>query len=159
MELTVNKIIDSNNDLRKELFAVRGGLQNTQVAEQSRRVSYIDGLFDKVAEFPELGKSGALDTGQKNLRGDIYDVAIKWQKRSGGTFESNLGKAAEGFRTLYGHQLSGKDKERSILEKLNKRKTKFTARPTSQKTTQKFKSGDEKVMSVLEETGRKLDLW
>ena len=159
MESTVNKLVDANNELRKELFAVRGGLQTTQATEQARRVSYIDSLFDKVAEFPELGKTTALSTDQKALRGDVYDMAIRWQRRSGGSFEDSLEKAATGFRGLYGRGAPPENKERDVVSKLNRRKTKFTARPTGQKTTQRFASSDEKAMAVLDETGKKLDLW
>ena len=159
MESTVNKLVDANNELRRELFAVSGGLRNTQAAEQSRRVSYIDGLFDKVAEFPELGKTAALSTGQKALRGDVYDMAIRWQRRSGGSFEDSLEKAATSFRGLYGRATAPGKKERDVAEKLNRRKTKFSARPTGQKTTQKFANSDEKAMTALDEAGKRLDLW
>ena len=158
LETTVNKLIDANNDLRKEIHTVKGGLETTQQAEQARRVSYIDGLFDKVSEFPELGKSGAMENSQKTLRGEIYDVAVKWQRRNGGNFEQSLEKAAQSFRGLYGH--SGvKSKESDVAEKLNRRKQKFTARPTGQKTTQKFANAEEKAMAAMDETGKKLDLW
>jgi len=159
MESTVNKLVDANNELRKELFTVNSGLQTTQAAEQARRVSYIDGLFDKVAEFPELGKTGNLDTSHRTLRGDIYDVALRWQKRTGGTFENNLEKAAASFRGLYGHSAAPEKKERDVADKLNRRKQKFTARPTGQKTTQKFADSDEKVMAALDAKGKELDLW
>ena len=159
MESTVNKLVDANNELKRELFAVRGGLQTTQAAEQARRVSYIDSLFDKVAEFPELGRTAALSTNQKALRGDVYDMAVRWQRRAGGSFEDSLAKAANSFRGLYGRGGAPERKERDVVDKLNRRKTKFTARPTGQKTTQKFANSDEKAMSAMDETGKKLDLW
>ena len=159
MESTVNKLVDANNELRRELFTVNSGLSATQASEQARRVSYIDGLFDKVADFPELGKTGALDTGQKTLRGDIYDVALRWQRRSGGSFESNLERAATSFRGLTGRSTTPDKKERDVVDKLNRRKQKFTARPTGQKTTQKFANSDEKAMSAMDEKGKELDLW
>lgn len=158
MESTVNKLVDANNELRKELFTVKGGLQTTQQAEQLRRVSYIDGLFDKVSDFPELGKSSSLANSQKALRGEVYDMAISWQRRNGGTFEQSLDRASQSFRGLYGH--SGvKTKESDVLAKLNKRKQKFTARPTGQKTTQRFASEEAKAMTAMNEMGKKIDLW
>ena len=140
------------NDLNEKLGMQGQRLDGHEKLRQVEWDSYVNSLFDGVESFPQIGKSPNISNSGLALRKKVYAVALDFQRTDGGNFESSLNEAVRVFKARYGNT------EKELAQKLEKTKKRITARPGGQKAAPKFKSSDEKVMSALEESGRKIGL-
>lgn len=152
----VNKDRELINKLSE---SVSGVGQKLSAEETKRQIDFdlrIDNIFDSVADVPQFGKKESLTTSQQKARDECYGIARSLSQNSGGSIEQNLSKAVKAYKGMYG---VGDSSATTLRAKLNKQKTKFTARPGGQKTQPTYKTEEEKGYATMDAKGRELGIW
>ena len=134
-----NSLIDKHNDLLKKSGRID---EITKILESNEVNSFnvrVDTAFDSLAEhLPEVGLSSDLTPDNSNLRLEIFALANALSKTRGITLEKGIDEAAYMWKTS---QLDVDELEKkattTLKRKLNKNKTRMTARPGGKKTVKR----------------------
>ena len=160
MQQTINTLIQANQSIQGKAVA----------QEHQQLVQYLDTYFDNLKdEIPDLGLSKDekfLDNKTAtSLRENVYQNALCLMQGWNSQWPSKpmqMTEALERATNMYRGQMGEKNAQQRLVTKLNKAKTKFTARPTHRhsKQAKQYISRDEEAAGimdeVLEETGIKL---
>jgi hypothetical protein len=152
----LQKLVERDNSRTDEFNAISDKMegyeqQTVSLAEQRQREydSRVDGFFDGLEDFPDVGKTVNLSDINVSARLEIHEIA-KALSKGGGTLEQCLDKAVKAYKGMYGREAA----EQTLRRKLDKSKKKFTPRPGGQKTSKKFTTEKEAVEDAL---SKKLD--
>lgn len=141
----VLQLIQNQNRLVEQLNSFQQRHQTLEQMQQEEFDASIDGFFDSVVEnCPDVGLSNEMTPENEAVRQEIYQIACVLYNAEGGSLEQCLEKAVKAYNGIYGRT------EDVLRRKLNKQKKRFSPRPGGQKTKPKFKSEDEKVMSIID---------
>ena len=156
----VKTLVDEVNKDRgiiNKLFESVSGVSRKLSEEETKRQAdfdlRIDNAFDSAKDVPQFGKKDSLTAAQQRARSACYGVAFALMQNYGGSIEENIQKT---IKSIYG---SGESSSAALRAKLNKQKTKFTARPGGQKTQPTYKTEDEKGFATMDQKGKELGIW
>lgn len=154
----LNKTIDQLNTLRGQVSGVEETNQANQAEKNFNEANTVfDGLtqtftiFGKTDELPRLA-DGKYDVSSPavQVRGEVFKVAMAFQT-SGMSWTDSLKNAVRWYQGEHAE----KSLERKIVKGLIDRKKKFSPRPTSKKTTQKFESREDEGVQLVRKAYKK----
>jgi len=120
-------------------------------AEEQEEINFsrnVDNYFDKIEDCPELGYSSTLNQNQTSLRQQLFGFAAVICETDSIKLEDALEKAVNMYKVSNHSENSA---EAEVVKKINKAKTKFTARPGGQKSIKKYKDTEERVLDVMQD--------
>lgn len=143
----VEKVTGEINRTRKQGAELQAKLERQSIGQHDR---YVDKYFDGRAEdLPELGNLKTLTDDQKGLRREVYGVADALGKSRQLDIEDALDEAVKLYKV---DEKTAADK---LVTKLNKRKAKFSPRPTRKQSRRKFASKEEEAEYTMGEVYKK----
>ncbi len=156
---SLNTTIEALNDVRDNVSGIQ---QKSNVQTEVANIHIADELFDAV-DSKVLGKTKDLPIGSDGLydsrnrefqaRAEVYKTARMFQQ-TGMPFKEAVQEALHHFK---GKQ--GDDTLRAkIVEDINVRKTKFTARPTRKHTQKTYATKEAKAEDVMDEVYSKVGI-
>jgi len=162
-------LIKQQEDLRsvsEELADVRkfraSSEEDAARAVSMRKLETANEIFDRAFDtFPEIGKTDELPrtpdgsirtmSNECKVRSEIYSVAEMFFQTNGGSFESAMDEAL----SWYGGRDGKKSVVRTVVKDLNRRKRKFSPKPTKKKTKLVFKDANQKAGYIVKQAKRK----
>ena len=152
----VNKDREIINKLSENVSGVGRKLSAEEARRQDEFDLRIDNVFDSVTDVPQFGKKSSLTSAQQKARLECHVIALALAQNSGGSVESLLPKAIKAYRGMYG---VGESPSATLRAKLNKSKTRFTARPGGQRTQPTYATEEEKGFAAMDEAGKAMNIW
>lgn len=165
-ENAVKPIAEKLNKAMEYIDSMRGEVKQSKEEKQQQAImeeyNVVNNLFDKAAEtFPELGKTDDLIVNGKinethpsfHKRADVFNTYYAFRNMGLGVQEA-MNQAMQWYK---GGNVEQKV-ESKIKGDLNKRKKKFTNRPTSKKTVETYASKREKGVAQVSKTMKNLGI-
>lgn len=152
----VDKIVAAVNAQQKGITEQSEKIKADSQAQLDARV---DDTFDRISKsFPALGKTDTLTKRQQGLRQEIFlHAATVTAPLRGVSIEKALQLEVNKYRSLGGKKAA----EKSVVDKLNKQKKRFTNKPTNRRTSEtarKFKDEAEEAEFKMEQAEKKAGL-
>jgi hypothetical protein len=148
--MTQNKMIDAFNGDRQKVFELERKTVTRDSQTQAEFDARIDGFFDKqAADIPKLGLTKTLGPDNIAARQEVYAIA---RVLKGATLEDRLEKATQAYNGMNGNA------EASLRRKLDKQKTRFSPRPTGQKSSTTYKNADDAAMAEMKRIASEIGL-
>jgi len=134
--------------LNQVLESVQENKQFTAQQQADKAVEFnrsIDSHFDAIKDLDGVGKSSeGLNQTHLSVRKEIFNIA---SVLDGTTWGDKIDKAVKAYKGLHGETGSVE----TLRRKVNKTKTKFSARPGGQRAKRTFKNEKERVFSKMDE--------
>jgi len=146
MQETYNKMVDKVNSLGDNVNRHSGRLEDFQKQSNMAYIEKVDAFFDNAAkDLPGLGKASNLSPEQAEMRQNLHDIAAALSASGKYSIVEGLNTAIAAERG----KLAENKVRKQVVSELNRRKSKFTARPSQRKMSVPRKPEKERALDVI----------
>lgn len=160
-ENVLKPIIDSHNDMAEQVAktdSVIGQFKEDKTVERNQRDEQIfnEYLDEQSEKFPVLGQwknVPLLPDGSADINSEMVKERVKLWTTSKAFRDSGLSmqRAVKEAFDWYKGKTQERNVKKQVIKDLNKRKKKFTPRPTNKKVQKKFTTPKEKGLDIIRE--------